>query len=104
MIGKEDFVKVINWHVEQEERINRLSDIFSSAFDSDIINSPYIAIDILLNNIFTEDGVGWIEWWLYESYSFSTKTYDRTYEDENGKTVKVETVDDLWELVKNNRK
>lgn len=103
MIGKEEFIKIINWCSVQEEETDKLCKVFPDAFGATILDNPYKLFDLVLKICFDEEGQDWISWWLYDCKSFTDGTYNRTYE-ENGETISVETVDDLWKLVKGCRK
>lgn len=103
MISKEEFTKLINWHDEQNARLNELNKIFPDCYSADIFDSPFKLLDTIFRICFDEEGVEWISWWMYDTYNYTTKKYDRSYK-EDGKEINVETLDDLWKLVKGCRK
>ena len=103
MIGKEEFVKIINWYETQEKETDKLCEIFPNAFEAPVLDNPYKLLDLVFKICFDEEGQDWISWWLYDCKNYVDNTYNRTYI-ENGKTISVETVDDLWKLVKGCRK
>ena len=53
-----------------------------------------------MNIFFDEEGADTIDWWLYE------KNFRSDYKmwDKDGNEIPTETTDDLWEIIKNNRK
>lgn len=103
MIGKEQFVEIMNWYTVQEKEVDNLCKIFPNAFEATILDNPYKLLDLIWKICFDEEGQDWISWWLYDSKGFGG-TYNRTYKEADGTTVSVETVDDLWKLVKGCRK
>ena len=98
MISKEEFTNVINWQIEQNKRLDELVKIIPDCFSADIFDSPFKLFDTILKICFDEEGKEWIDWWLYDC-----KEGERHYV-ENDKTIDVETLDDLWKLVKGCRK
>lgn len=104
MIGKEEFTKLITWHEEQEKEVDKICEIFPNAFEANLIDHSWKAYDLIWKICFDEEGQEWISWWLYDCKSYSDNTYNRTYKEADGTTVSVETIDDLWKLVKGCRK
>jgi hypothetical protein len=58
-------------------------------------------IDLLMKNVFDEEGHGWVDWYLYERIGFNDKVNLAT--DENGKEICYDTPS-LWEVVKEHLK
>ncbi len=70
----------------------------------DLLNydEPYhTVISTLLNSVFTDDGKGWIDWYLYERTGFDKNVLRAT--DENGKEI-CHNIESLWDTVKPYRK
>jgi hypothetical protein len=61
----------------------------------------HIVISTLLESTFTEEGKGWIDWYLYERPGFNGKLNLAT--DENGNEI-CHNIESLWETVKPYRK
>ncbi len=61
----------------------------------------HIVISTLLESTFTEEGKGWIDWYLYERPSFNGKLNLAT--DANGNEI-CHNIESLWETVKLCRK
>lgn len=54
--------------------------------------------------VFDEDGVDWINWWIYERPAlFEGDEVNKAY-NEDGSEIPTETVDDLWNIVEKFRK
>lgn len=103
MISKEEFISLINWHDEQNVRLDELNKVIPDCFSAEIFDSPFKLLNLIFKICFDEEGNEWISWWLYDSFDYAIDKYDRTYE-EDGKKINVETVDDLWKLIKGCRK
>jgi hypothetical protein len=61
----------------------------------------HIVISTLIESCFTEDGKGWIDWYLYERPGFNGKLNLAT--DENGNEI-CHNIESLWETIKPYRK
>lgn len=65
-LSKEEFIKLIETIQEEDATLRELEDTLEK------ISSSYIILDtpksryIMLNLIFTEEEIDWIDWWLYE--------------------------------------
>lgn len=96
MIGKQEFIDLINSHTEQNSRIDDLSKVFEYAYGNPIIDWGFQMFNMLISALFDEDGVNWIDYYLYDN---PEKCF---YEDEE--KVPLETLDDLWKVIKDYRK
>ncbi len=92
MIGKEEFTKLIKNHQEFESNIDNALKIFPYIFESPLISYAEQLFDKLLDNYFDDDSKDWIFYYLYEN---PEKCY---YQD--NKKIPLETIDNLWTLVK----
>lgn len=97
-IDKEYFFVLIEECKEQDRRLDILNDAGLQVWDSDVFEYGALMFEKVLNLAFTEEGVDWISWWLWEK----TPQHKAYYE--NGEEIPTETVEDLWELVKEYRK
>lgn len=61
----------------------------------------HTVISTLLDSVFTDEGKGWIDWYLYERIGFKRDTLQAT--DENGKEI-CHNLESLWDTVKPHRK
>ena len=77
MITKEQFIKLITDHRKHNDRL-----------------------DEVIGLLFQEEGVDDINWWLYEKCGRP----DYKMWDKDGNEIPTETLDDLWEIVKDYRK
>ena len=68
----------------------------SNLFESPLVESGWNLISMLIYTNFDEEGQDWINWWLYEKDGNpELKAWD-----ENDNEIPTETIDDLWNLVK----
>jgi hypothetical protein len=85
--------------IEITEKINKnCSSLHSLGVDlMDYNDSYHKIIRLLMSSIFKEEGMDWIDWYLYERPSF--KGTDNHAWDENGNPICYD-IPSLWETVK----
>ena len=100
MITKEEFIKLLNDRINWNDKVEQLCELLgSNLWESDIFNYGEILFEKILNLRFNDSGIDIIFWWLYE------RKYDKDLNIKiDGKEVPSETLDDLWNLVKDYRK
>ena len=96
MIGKEQFNQYIQDYQHQYKLIDGISQYFNVFWEPDIVKYGWKMFDELLNAYFTEKGIDWIYYFLYENP-------DKSYY-VNEVKLPLETFNDLWELIKDYRK
>ena len=96
MIGKQEFVDLIQGYHEQSERVDKLCEIFPNSFGDPIMDWGFRMFDNLINAYFDKIGADWVSYYLYEN---PEKCY---YQDD--KRIPLETLDDLWLLIEPHRK
>lgn len=101
MITKEQFIKLITDNRKHNDRLDEVEDVLGLAiYDCDWVEYGNILFDEVLGLLFQEEGVDDINWWLYEKCGRP----DYKMWDKDGNEIPTETLDDLWEIVKNYRK
>lgn len=100
MITKGEFIELLNDRINWNDKVEQLCELLKgNLWESDIFNYGEILFEKILNLRFNDSGIDIIFWWLCE------RKYD---EDLNikidGKEVPSDTLDDLWEIVKDYRK
>lgn len=101
MITKEEFIKLINDHRKWERRLDEVEDVLNIfPYEVDWINYGEDLFATTINLLFKEEGVDDIGWWLWEK----NDNPDLRMWDENDNEIPTETVEDLWEIVKDYRK
>lgn len=96
MIGKEKFIELIEEYNKQNKRIDQIGEFVTGIYDSPIIDYGWKMFDELKKAYFTEEGVDWIDYFLYENPK-------ECYYIDDVK-IPLKTIDDLWETVKDYRK
>ena len=97
MISKETFVKVIDLIKKQEEIDKKFGESLETVCDSwcfyGLKNSKYDALNMLLKEIFKDEG-DFIGWWLYEDVD-KVITYTKPIE----KEVRLDTAEQLYDFL-----
>lgn len=96
MIGKEKFTELIQEYYKQDKRIDKFDELLPGCYGSPILDYGWKMFDELKEAYFTEEGVDWINYFLYENPE------KRYYIDDT--EIPLKTIDDLWETVKDYRK
>lgn len=96
-------MKVINLAQSYEDEVDKWTNFGIDFYDMPIYEIHGQLFDTLIDSLFTEDGLDWINWWLYERISIITKEPLQAY-NEDGSIIPTDTVEDLWNLVKDYRK
>ena len=100
MITKNNFIKFIKDYQAWNKYVEDASDFLKS----DIVECPLITYtDTLFQDVmksfFSKAGADDIDWWLFEKYNNpELKMFDK-----NNKEIPTETLDDLWNIVKDER-
>lgn len=101
MITREQFIKLITDNRKHNDRLDEVEDVLGLAiYDCDWVEYGNILFDEVLGLLFQEEGVDDINWWLYEKCGRP----DYKMWDKDGNEIPTETLDDLWEIVKDYRK
>lgn len=102
MISKEEFIKLISEQKKWDNRLDEIGKILDcSPLDMDWVEYGALLFERVINILFDMEGVDNINWWLYEKpiLSLSTRIWDA-----DGNEIPMETIEDLWNIVKNYRK
>ena len=97
-MNKEQFIQIIKQHQEQEERLDRLSELID--YGSPLVEFGWLMCDNVMREAFNENQVDWIFWWLYDRIDLITKE-EHPYWDENDVEHYVHTPEELWDLIQN---
>lgn len=100
MINKEQFIKLINDYQHWLDRMEEVYTVLNSPnlFEADWIEYTNELFSNTIAFLFNEDGADDISWWLFE------KSDGICMWDETGKAIPTDTVEDLWNIVKDSRK
>ena len=104
MITKEQFTKVIEDTLKLNKEYDRWDDFCINLWELPIGDTVADLAESIWDITFDEDGVDWINWWIYERPAlFEGDEVNKAY-NEDGSEIPTETVDDLWNIVKKFRK
>ena len=104
MITKEQFTKVIEDTLKLNKEYYRWDDFGINLWELPIADTVADLAESIWDITFDEDGVDWINWWIYERPAlFEGDEVNKAY-NEDGSEIPTETVDDLWNIVKKFRK
>lgn len=100
MIQKNEFIKLIEDFQKYTEIFDELYKLKIEMINSDLHEYPCKLFDYIIDKSFNEVGQDWISYYLYEIPFLGGNP---EIEDENGKEIPLENLDDLWNLVKDER-
>lgn len=100
---KEGFIKLIENAQNYNKELDRWHDFGIDLFELPISELGWNFFDIILQEFFTDEGIEWITWWVYDRISITTGEHLKGYDKEN-KVIPTETIEDLWNLVKDFQK
>lgn len=101
MISKEEFIQLVFDYQEWDKQVDEATRILGvPLFESPIIDFAHKSFSMCIYYTFDQEGIDIVDWWLYEK-SFNPKLYMK---DKDGKIIPTDSINDIWELVKNHRK
>lgn len=98
-----NFVAMINAIERYDAEVERWADFGIELYELPICELTWELINMYLEEVFNEDGVDWINWYIYERKSIITGEVLPCF-DEEGKEFYVNTPEDLWKLVEQHQK
>ena len=98
-----NFVAMINAIERYDAEVERWADFGIELYELPICELTWELINMYLEEVFNEDGVDWINWYIYERKSIFTGEVLPCW-DEEGKEFYVNTPEDLWKLVEQHQK
>lgn len=98
-----NFVAMINAIEKYDAEVERWADFGIELYELPICELTCELINMYLEEMFNEDGVDWINWYIYERKSIFTGEVLPCF-DEEGKEFYVNTPEDLWKLVEQHQK
>lgn len=96
MITKKLFVKFIKLVQSYNNNFDKLYELKVDLVNSFLFEDFGILSDLYLDSNYTEEGKDWINWWLFEK---PIDNEDHAF-DEEGNPIKLETIEELYEFVK----
>lgn len=98
-----NFVAMVNAIERYDAEVERWNDFGIELYELPICELTWELINMYLEEMFNEDGVDWINWYIYERKSIFTGEVLPCF-DEEGKEFYVNTPEDLWKLVEQHQK
>ena len=98
-----NFVAMINAIEKYDAEVERWADFGIELYELPICELTWELINMYLEEMFNEDGVDWINWYIYERKSIFTGEILPCF-DEEGNEFYVNTPEDLWKLVEQHQK
>jgi hypothetical protein len=98
-----NFVAMVNAIERYDAEVERWADFGIELYELPICELTWELINMYLEEMFNEDGVDWINWYIYERKSIFTGEVLPCF-DEEGKEFYVNTPEDLWKLVEQHQK
>lgn len=98
-----NFVAMVNAIEKYDAEVERWADFGIELYELPICELTWELINMYLEEMFNEDGVDWINWYIYERKSIITGEVLPCF-DEEGKEFYVNTPEDLWKLVEQHQK
>ena len=98
-----NFVAMVNAIERYDAEVERWADFGIELYELPICELTWELINRYLEEMFNEDGVDWINWYIYERKSIITGEVLPCW-DEEGKEFYVNTPEDLWKLVEQHQK
>lgn len=104
MINKEEFVDIINTVLAYNMELDKWDDFGIPLYELPLGEVSAKLSEMVYTNLFEDAGIDWINWWIYEKPGlYDGDPVNEAY-DENHKIIPTDTIDDLWNLVKEYRK
>ena len=104
MITREQFIKVIKTVLDFNKELDKWDDFGIEIYNLPLGDYGARLSELTYTNLFTDDGIDWINWWLYEKPSVFEGEADNQAYDENNNVIPTDTIDDLWNIVEKYRK
>ena len=98
-----NFVAMVNAIEKYDAEVERWADFGIELYELPICELTWELINMYLEEMFNEDGVDWINWYIYERKSIFTGEILPCF-DEEGNEFYVNTPEDLWKLVEQHQK
>ncbi len=102
MITFENFKRFIEASELFNTSVDKLYDLKIDIIESGLFKSYGNVEDVLITSLFKGDGIDYINWWLYERKDY-TGNISNTLLDFEGNKIEVNSIAELWDLVKDYR-
>lgn len=101
---KEEFIGLIQSAQNFEKEVQVWEDFGINLYEKrPLADMAWRLFDSSINILFTTDGVDWINWWMFERFSILDGKPHKAF-DRDDKEIPTETIDDLWNIIKDYQK
>lgn len=100
MITKEEFIRLISDYQRWNNRMEEIGKVFDciNIFETDWAEYTNELFDFVLKKLFDTNGVDDIYWWIFEKSNNKLKMWNA-----EGSEIPTETIEDIWEVVKDHK-
>ena len=95
-MNKELFKNILNAFIELENFADKLNEAGIDIVETPAYNTSGYLFDRVLEAYFTNEGVNWITWYMFEKRPCPTQIHAT---DEDGNEI-CNNIDELWDIVK----
>lgn len=102
IMTKEGFIELVENAMNYSKELDRWNDFGICLFELPISELGWNFFNVSLSELFSDEGIDWINWWLFEKPGFGgdpNQAYDK-----DGNIIPTDTIDDLWNIVKDYQK
>lgn len=100
MISKEEFIELIKDVQDLDKEFDKWQELRVNMFETYLGDIASRLAYKTYKYLFNDEGVDTISWWLYER---DCNWDDNKMFDSEGNEIPTETIEDLWNIVKNDR-
>ena len=94
---KSDFIKIINIIEENNKCCDDLNKLGIQIDNFILWENSGVLYDYILEKEYTEEGIDWIFWWLYDYPKLKEKESNKPHAwDKDGNPIKLDSIDDLY--------
>lgn len=102
MITFENFKRFIEASELFNTNVDKLYDLKIDIIESELFKGYGHVEDILITSLFKENGIDYINWWLYERKDYNGHISNTLLDFERNE-IEVNSIEELWDLVKDYR-
>lgn len=95
-MNKELFKNILNEFIKLEDFTDKLNEAGISIIETPAYNTSGYLFDRLIEAYFTEDGVNWITWYMFEKRPYPDQIH--AFDEDDNEVCN--NIDELWDIVK----
>lgn len=98
MITKEQFIEILTLMEKYNKEVDKWDEFGIPIIERSITIIPFRLFDLFLNHILGEQGLDWVNWYLYERLSISTGEVLPCFHEDSDIEIYIRTPEDLWDF------